>query len=126
MAGRPSKYKPEFVELARKVAKLGATEQEVAEVLGVSKSTLNNWKGEHPEFLDSLNVGREQADARVTEALFHRAVGFRHNAVKILQHQGKPIVVPFVEQVAPDTTACIFWPCANCASSLRCSVMSSA
>ena len=29
--------------------------------------------------------------------------------MKIFQYEGSPVVVPYREHVAPDTTACIFW-----------------
>lgn len=35
--------------------------------------------------------------------------GYSYDAVKIFQHNGKPVKVPYVEHVPPDTTACIFW-----------------
>ena len=35
--------------------------------------------------------------------------GYTHDAVKIFQHQGEPVRVPYREHVPPDTTAAIFW-----------------
>lgn len=107
--GRPTKFKPEFVEQARKLATLGATDREAAEFFDVNEATLHRWKHEHPEFCESLKVGKEQADARVEQSLYRRALGYSHDAVKILQYEGAPVVVPFVEHYAPDTTAAIFW-----------------
>jgi hypothetical protein len=108
--GRPSKFKREHIEQARKLAGLGATDREVAEFFGVSEATLHRWKHEHPEFCESLKVGKDAADARVEQSLYRRALGYSHDAVKIaVNAQGEVTQVPFTEHFPPDTTAAIFW-----------------
>lgn len=108
--GRPSAYQPAFVAQAKKLAKLGATDIEIADFFGVSERTLNSWKHENADFLQSLKAGKKESDERVERSLFRRAVGYEHDAVKIfLNREGKPVKVPFRELVPPDTTACIFW-----------------
>src|SRR5690349_20416301 len=84
MAGRPSKYKPEFDAQAVNLCKLGATDRELAEFFGVSERTLNDWKSEHPGFLQSLKRGKDESDNRVEQSLYRRALGYSHDAVKIL------------------------------------------
>lgn len=108
--GRPSKFKPEFVEQARKLAELGATDREIAEFFEVDERTLNRWKADKPEFCQSLRVGKDVADDRVEQALYRRALGYSHDAVKIaVNAQGEVTQVPYVERMPPDTTAAIFW-----------------
>jgi hypothetical protein len=109
--GRPSSFKPEFVEQANKLCKLGATDPEIADFFGVSRTTINNWKHDHPEFLDALKSGKESADERVERSLYQRAIGYTQDAVKIFMPAGAdaPVYAPFVENVVPDTTAAIFW-----------------
>lgn len=109
--GRPSKFKPEYVEQARKLAELGATDREAAEFFDVNEATLHRWKHTQAEFCESLKVGKETADARVEQSLYRRAVGYSHDAVKIFMPAGAdaPVHAPFVEHHAPDTTAAIFW-----------------
>lgn len=107
--GRPTKWNPDFIRQAQAVAKLAGTDQEVAEVLGISIRTLYKFKAEHDDFSQALSVAKEPADARVVRSLYHRALGYRHTTQKIMQNGGEPIVVEYVEQVPPDTTACIFW-----------------
>lgn len=106
---RPSKYDPAFCDQARKLCKLGATDIEVADFFAVSVATLNNWKAAHPAFLDALKEGKTEADARVVDSLYHRAVGYSFDSEKVFQFQGKVIRAPVREHVPPDTTACIFW-----------------
>jgi hypothetical protein len=107
--GRPSKYRPEFPTQAEKLCKLGATDAEIAEFFEVDVRTINRWKHDHDEFCQSLKRGKEVADEAVERSLFQRATGYSHDAVKIFQVEGKPLVVPLVEHYPPDTTACIFW-----------------
>lgn len=107
--GRPTKFDPEFVEQVRKLAQLGATDREIADFFEVSERTLNNWKAEYPEFVQSLKAGKETADDRVERSLYHRAIGYKHDAVKIFQVNGAALEVPYVEHFPPDTTAAIFW-----------------
>jgi hypothetical protein len=54
--GRPTKFKPEFVEQARKLALLGATDREVAEFFEVNEVTVYRWQHEHAEFCKALKV----------------------------------------------------------------------
>jgi hypothetical protein len=109
-AGRPSEFKPEYVEQAKKLCKLGATDIQLADFFEVSETTVNNWKNSHPEFLESLKLGKDEADQRVVSSLYRRALGFEHDAVKIFcSKDGVVTEVPYREIVPPDTTACIFW-----------------
>lgn len=108
-AGRPSKFKTEYVEQARKLAELGATDREAADFFGVAESTLHLWKHQHREFSEALKVGKEIADNRVEQSLYRRALGYSHDAVKIMTVEGEVHVEPFVEHYPPDTTAAIFW-----------------
>lgn len=107
--GRPSKYKPEFPQQAMKLCKLGATDRELADFFQVTESTLNLWKSEHPEFSESLKRGKAESDARVEQSLYRRALGYSHDAVKIMTVGNEVQQVPYVEHYPPDTTACIFW-----------------
>ncbi|MBY4947010.1 helix-turn-helix domain-containing protein [Cupriavidus respiraculi] len=106
---RPSSYKPEFAEQARKLCLLGATDKEMADVFGVSETTLNNWKTAHPEFLVSLKAGKDEADANVADRLYQRAMGYSHPAEKIVVVAGAIERVAYTEHYPPDTTAAIFW-----------------
>ena len=91
------------------MCELGATDNDVAEALGVHTATLYRWRNEHPTFRESLKVGKDAPDDRVEMALYRKAVGYTHEAVKIFQFQGQELIVPYTEVVQPDTTAAIFW-----------------
>lgn len=109
-AGRPTDYRTEYAGEAKKLAKLGATDIQIADFFGVDVRTVSLWKITHKEFSQSLKAGKDELDARVEQSLYHRAMGFERDSVKIfLNKQGEPVTVPFREVVPPDTTACIFW-----------------
>lgn len=107
--GRPSKFKPEFLEQARKLAALGATDRDAAEFFEVTESTLHLWKHTQPGFSEALKVGKETADARVEQSLYRRALGYSHDEVHITVYEGVVTQTPIVKHYAPDTTAAIFW-----------------
>lgn len=110
-AGRPTDYSSKYCEQARKLCLLGATDAELADFFGCCEATIANWKLAHPEFLESIKEGKDQADAEVASKLFHRATGYSHGAVKIVADAktGAQHVVPYTEHYPPDTAAAIFW-----------------
>jgi hypothetical protein len=107
--GRPSKYRPEYAEQAAKLCKLGATDRELADFFQVAESTLNLWKLEHSEFSESLKLGKDEADKRVEQSLYHRAVGYSHPDTHVSNFQGDVTLTPITKFYPPETTACIFW-----------------
>lgn len=106
---RPTKYKSEYAKQAEKLCILGATDADLADFFEVSVSTINLWKIEHKEFSESLKLGKEPADNRVKNALYHRALGYSHPEDDIKSVNGEIVVTPTVKHYPPDTTACIFW-----------------
>jgi hypothetical protein len=74
MAGRPSKYKAEYAELAMNYCLLGATDAEIAAFLGIGLRTLHEWKKAYPKFSDALTTGKDKADAKVVGALYRGAL----------------------------------------------------
>lgn len=110
-AGRPTEYKPEYVELVAGMCLAGATDSEIAEELEVSVQTLYNWRAKFPEFLEATKYGKEHADQRVERSLYQRAVGFEYPAVKIFMPAGavSPVFAPYMEFHPPDTGAAKHW-----------------
>ncbi len=108
--GRPTKYESEFVEKVYKLALLGATDIEMADILGVSESTFNEWKKTKEGFSESIKKGKIDADANVTERLYKRAVGYKYVEKKTeVDDKGATKVTTIEKTLAPDTTAQIFW-----------------
>ena len=108
-AGRPTLYKSEYDEQVYKLCLLGMIDTELAKFFGVTEQTLNNWKLEHESFFESIKRGKEIADGEVVQALYKRAVGFEYDSVKIFQHQGEEVIIPYKEYIIPDVTAQKKW-----------------
>lgn len=107
--GRPTDYRPEYGEQARKLCLLGATDVELADFFGVVEATINNWKIAFPEFLVSINKGKQIADAEVASRLYHRALGYEHDDMDIRAVDGAIVQTPIRKYYPPDTRAGEFW-----------------
>ena len=107
--GRPSKYKVEYNFQVEKLCKLGATDKEIADFFEVEESTINNWKKDYPEFLESIKAGKVQADANVAQSLYHRAIGYEHEDIDIRVVDKEIVETPLIKHYPPDPTAAIFW-----------------
>lgn len=113
--GRPSKYHKGLVAQAAALCRFGATDCDLAECFGVDESQINRWKKSHPEFKAALELGKDAADDLVERALFERAIGWSHRAVKIMtvskgNGEGADVEsVPYIERYPPDVMACIYW-----------------
>ena len=75
--GRKSKYAA-FVErkglvLVAGWARDGLTDEQIAHNIGISRSTLSEWKNKYPDFSDALKRSKEVADYEVENALFKKA-----------------------------------------------------
>lgn len=106
---RPSKYKAEFAKEAAKLCKLGATDAQLADFFEVSVSTINLWKVQHKEFSESVKVPKAEADEKVEQSLYRRAMGYEHDEVDIKVVAGALIQTPIRRYYPPDSTAMIFW-----------------
>lgn len=107
--GRPTEYKPEYAEQARKLTLLGAIIPELADFFEVSNQTIHNWRKQHSEFFDAIKKGKEIADANVARRLYERATGYSHKDVHISNYQGDITVTEITKQYPPETAAAIFW-----------------
>ncbi len=88
---------------------MGATDKDLADFFGVSETTINNWKNEHPKFLESIKEGKELADSNVAKSLYERANGYSHPDVHVSNYQGDVTLTELTKHYPPDTTAGIFW-----------------
>ncbi len=107
--GRPTVYRPEICEIVRRLALLGLNDVQMADAINIDVHTFSDWKARHREFRQALARGRVQADAKVADRLYFRALGYKHKAQKIMQYGGKVIRAPYVEHYPPDTNAALAW-----------------
>lgn len=110
MAGeKNSKYKEEYDQLAYNYSLLGAIDKKLAEFFDVSVATINNWKIEHPSFLESTRKGKHQADAMVAKSLFSRAIGVTITEEKQEDGTNGSKTTTTTKEIAPDTAAASLW-----------------
>ena len=117
--GHPTDYKPEYNELAYNYCLLGATDKKLANFFGVVEKTIDNWKKEHPEFLQSLRAGKEIADMDVAKSFFNNAKGFISVSIKPIRKKvwnseanrlvDEVEMVKETTQHPPNTEAGKFW-----------------
>lgn len=72
--GRPSEFEPEYVPEAVAMAAAGATDAEIAEGLGIDRSTLRRWFLAYPQLNAAVKAAKETIDQRVVRSLYKRAV----------------------------------------------------
>lgn len=111
MAGRPTKYRPEYADQAYKLCLLGHTDEELAGFFEVDVATIHRWKAAHEEFRDALKRGKDVADAEVSVSLYKRATGYEQpNTIKVFSYEGEAFFSePYTEYYPPDPTSMIFW-----------------
>ncbi|MGG0340017.1 transposase [Priestia megaterium] len=97
-------------------AREGLTDEQIAHNVGVSRSTLNDWKKKYPDISDALKKGKEVVDLQVENALLKRALGYAYEEVteeSQWNEKAKRYELVVTKRVkkrqAPDTTAQIFW-----------------
>jgi len=107
--GQPTKYREQYNEQARKLCLMGYTDKDLADFFEVAESTINNWKIEHPSFLESLKAGKEVADAEVTASLYERATGYSHTETKVFNNQGEIVTHDVKRIYPPDPISIKYW-----------------
>jgi len=124
-SGAPTKYDEDYPRMAEVACSQGGfTDQKLALLFNVVKSTINAWKKDHPEFKAALKRGKDQFDTEVVEKAFlKRCVGFSYNETtrepmitKVLNADGtqeevyKMAVTKRVRKfVTPDAKGCMDW-----------------
>jgi hypothetical protein len=90
----------------------GLTDEQIAYNVGISRSTLNSWKDKYSDISDTLKRGKEVIDRQVENALLKRALGYEYTETTreyIPELDEMKTTKKVTKQVAPDTTAQIFW-----------------
>lgn len=105
-------------------ARDGLTEEQIAKNMGVSRSTLSDYKVKYPDILRAIKNSKEVADREVENALFNKATGYTVKLKKPMKMRhveydevsGRKVAeyerIEYIEEevhVPADTTAQIFW-----------------
>ena len=97
-------------------ARDGMTDQQIADSIGISRSTLSAWKVKYPDISDTLKNNKDIVDRRVENALLKSALGpcQREITEELVEDpetgKKKLMLVKRIEKQHPgNTLAQIFW-----------------
>ncbi len=91
-------------------ARDGLLDDTIAKRIGISKTTLYDWKKRFPDFANALKKGKEIVDIEVENALLKRAKGYMTTEIKTeTLPNGKEKKITIKKEVPPDVTAQIYW-----------------
>lgn len=119
-AGRKGLYK-EWLEADNLIrlegwARNGLTDEMIAHNIGISTTTLYEWKKKYPQFAEAVKRGKEVVDIMVENALLKSAMGYKYDEVvkeSVFDYETETSIVVEVKrttkEVAPNPTSLIFW-----------------
>lgn len=104
-------------------ARAGLTDEQIAKHIGISRSTLSEWKKKYPNIAEALNTGEEFSNRLVEHSLYKMTQGFHvtvKKAIKVKKIEydpsGKKIsekeeieLAEETEYIKPDIKAIIFY-----------------
>lgn len=97
-------------------ARNGLTDEQIANNIGINRTTLYAWKAKYADFSNALKRGKEVIDIMVENALLKSAMGYKYDEVvkeRIYNPDtGESEIVEVkrtTKDVAPNSTSLIFW-----------------
>lgn len=107
-AGRPNKYetnvKPRLAEIEQLCQTM--TEKQIAESLGVSYSSWNEYKTKYSELTEAIKKGRQGLVKELRSELIRKAKGFKYTEKKIIKENGVIVREEIYEKASlPDVAA---------------------
>ena len=94
-------------------AKTGLSNEQIAANIGITTTTLYDWKKKYADFSEALKKGKEVSDFEVENALFKSAKGYEYEERKEVQEVVDGVMRKKVEitrkHVPPNATSAIFW-----------------
>lgn len=118
--GRTPKYEqwlePDNLIKLEGWARNGLTDEQIANNIGINRTTLYAWKAKYTDFSNALKRGKEVIDIMVENALLKSAMGYKYDEVvkeRIYNPDtGESEIVEVkrtTKDVAPNSTSLIFW-----------------
>ena len=91
-------------------ARDGLTDEQLAAKIGITATTLYDWKNKYPVISEALKRGKEVVDVEVENALLKRAMGYEYTETRTeTADDGTVKTIVMQKTMPPDTTAQIFW-----------------
>lgn len=89
------------------LAKLGATNQQLAEFFKVNITTIEYWLQNYPQFRKAKEKGGIVADMKVANALYKRAVGYDYEEKEYIRKFGRLILNKVMHKKMPPSEKAI-------------------
>ena len=91
-------------------ARDGLTDEQIANNIGITPSTLYAWKGKFSEISEALKKGKEIVVIEVENALLKRAKGYSYIEKRMkIEHGNITEIVTVTKEVPPDVGAAAMW-----------------
>lgn len=107
--GRDSKYETHVEPFLNDISRWKATmtEKQIAGLLGISYSSLQEYKKEHQELLDALRFGNKKMCDEVESSMFKLALGYYIDDFKVVVNKltGEAEVVKYPRYIQPSPKA---------------------
>lgn len=112
---------PDGLLLLEAWARNGLTDEQIAANIGITRSTLYEWRKKYSDISNALKKGKEVVDIQVENALFKRALGYSYTETtkeRVIEYDTETgeeigssmkVVKEVTKEVAGDVTAQIFW-----------------
>jgi transcriptional regulator with XRE-family HTH domain len=101
--------RPEGLTLLAGWARDGLTDEQISKNIGISRSTLSEWKLRFSDISDALKKSKEIADYEVENALHRRATGYEYLEEKVEIQGKRRTVTQTLKHISPDVGAAAFW-----------------
>lgn len=114
----PRTFTPKDLRAVELLTKLAATQDQIANFFRVNTSTVKGWQQRYPAFRESMKRGGIEADMKVAQSLYKRAVGYSYieEEYTAIEVNGKKIpldqmalVKRVKKTLPPDVKAAIHW-----------------
>jgi transcriptional regulator with XRE-family HTH domain len=114
--GRPAKYETyvlPYLERIPKMKKQGMTDDQIAEKLGIGRSSMMEYKKKYPDFTNAFKIGKMELIEDLEDTLYRKALGkIKVKKVKryIEDINGvkKQKIEETEEEIPPDTASIVF------------------
>lgn len=91
------------------LAREGLTDEQLADKIGIARSTFYEWCKKHRKFADAIKCGKAPVDVQVENALLKSALGHKETVKKAVRSVDGIIYVDEEIYYPPQTAAQIFW-----------------
>lgn len=107
--GRPTLKNDQTISKTLELARLGKTNAQIAEIIGVAESTVKRWMSLDFEFSTAVKLLKQEADELIEASLFKSALGYERRMKKeVVSREG----IQEIEEATyypPNPTSMIFW-----------------